>query len=1284
MVGSAANDSLDTIFPKIDAELAKHFEDRNVLLTDGGIITFTGTQLQFTENLNIVLNQKISGATPQVISLGSSNVNFSATGRMWYAVIDRTAGTATQTTDATTLPAATSANQEVFLIAKRIDAGDGTQRVYWRNGTAMSAGQSIRLGASGSGSGSGSGDADDFISQLFRATFSDKFDEGTTDSKSAVDATAGKTDPTAYSAAKALYQLNYDASKTVAGGTTTTNLNISANAAFTVKIGDIAIYGSEARRITAVANQASFTVDAFSTAPTVSGQVTISQAVYSKDIYNFAGDGSALSAAFSGATFSEVMVDYEDTSTVGDNIFDINTAPVIAYDASANGSTFTSVKIRPTLATDQVQSIFLPAAGTSLYLRFYAYKTSGSGSVNVLRYKAGMQKQVQTGTGGGYINSALAFTNNVGTPVNCSIGSLGGKTTVILSTWQYPMGINTGTADGALTVTLNGQEIPRYIDATLTPDGSYVEISPTIIQLDKDYSTINLSVKVTLRSPIVDYSSTNSSDIFAIQEASSQGFQGFISTSSRLLPTTSAGAPASGLFYSTIANRASIPNIAQDLKPSLGIDRFVNQNIYLSPTEYGPNGEPVWIGTQDDRGLIRYVGSGWTNNNDTSGTAPHTAVTNDYVEITFYGTALNMVVGIYSAAADLRASTDGGSEGSNLWTGGTAYSNLMTGRYYNQNQVLPVVSGLTLGVHTVKIRYNAAVAVRLYGFEALNTSSTTSLTINPGTAYVNSKKLVSASSILSAFSSAFTNSYGTAGSRGGHVLVYQAADGTIKKDIQYTNTAQANLTSADHTNEEVARVYHVREFAGGHSTDFSTNASSASRYFTLEDDSTALYLNNGYLGLSAFENVWTDAGTISFTFVGTGLDVYEPVPDATSRAYTVSINGSASVGTITHGVSGPAQTRKIVSGLPYGTHTVRFTPSGGAGIMFSRFIVYQPKKPALPAGAVELADYNLMATYVANATAGVGFIGTGLLRKSSKRELVYQDGTGGALSWSFAGFDPLFISAYDVPTDRNAASYSYTFFGTGVELRGLANTDRKNGNNVTLNGLAATTANFPSLVSSQYGGWTFSAGVLGLNAATQAGAGVSISGLPLGLYTLKVTTTNGTAASYLTIDTIDVITPIHAHKSVASFDLQNSLPIGSAALSDNRKFSALKDVSAQTKNISQAIGYSTATTTSTQLIPLPSMTTIHTNRTGRVKVSYAMQFGNNQAAGYTITQAFMDGLAVTLYRGPQNGANFGTINCDSIVLNVAPGTHKFDVYWAAGVGTSSYGQGSGVLTVEEV
>ena len=157
MIGSAAQDTLDSILAKIDPELAKLFEDRNVFLTQGGLITFAGTNVSFTEALKLEINSKIAGGAPVIVDLGSTTRNCATDGDMIYAVVNRTAGTATVTDNSATIPTIVAANQEVWLIAKRRDAADGTKRLYWRSGMALNEGQTVRLGSSGSGSGSGAG-----------------------------------------------------------------------------------------------------------------------------------------------------------------------------------------------------------------------------------------------------------------------------------------------------------------------------------------------------------------------------------------------------------------------------------------------------------------------------------------------------------------------------------------------------------------------------------------------------------------------------------------------------------------------------------------------------------------------------------------------------------------------------------------------------------------------------------------------------------------------------------------------------------------------------------------------------------------------------------------------------------------------------------------------------------------------------------------------------------------------------------------------------------------------
>jgi len=143
MIGNAANDTLDTIFPKVNDELAKIFEDRNLTLVGGGDVAVNGaaTSVTFSAALALHLNSKVAGGAPTVIDLTATTRAFSADGRMLYAVIDRSLGTATVTADSATLPAVTSANQEVVLIAKRV----GTDIIF-RDGTKIPAGRTSVLG----------------------------------------------------------------------------------------------------------------------------------------------------------------------------------------------------------------------------------------------------------------------------------------------------------------------------------------------------------------------------------------------------------------------------------------------------------------------------------------------------------------------------------------------------------------------------------------------------------------------------------------------------------------------------------------------------------------------------------------------------------------------------------------------------------------------------------------------------------------------------------------------------------------------------------------------------------------------------------------------------------------------------------------------------------------------------------------------------------------------------------------------------------------------------------
>ena len=1135
-------------------------------------------------------------------------------------------------------------------------------------------------GGGGASSGSGSGIGDDLDALQFQASFREVFPESPSTSTSSINSSAGYTNAI-YSGSLSMLSMSYDASKTIAAGTNSTTVIISSAPSFTVAVGDVCVLSTgQIVKITTVNSQTNFTVETISSVPSIGAQVTVSQCVHTKDIYNLSVGSNAISSAFS-SSFSEILVTYQDNNSISNNLYAVNVAPYVGYAASTDNSSWTSANNRPSSEQGQVSSVVCPTSGTSLYLRFFASKTSGSGTASLIAYRAFMQKATQTGTATNVANYAYAFTNGVGSPVNCSLSVVGGKTQITLS-WQYALGLNSGGPYGSIDVYLNGQLIPRYIDATLTPDGCYTEITSNVIRLDKDYSSSSVNVEVLQRQQTIDSSTTNTTAIFAQQEIMSQGFQSFVNTTSYLISaTTTAGSPAAGTFYSSIINRAAIPDLSQDLKARMGIERISVQQIYQLQNEFGSSGEPVFAALNDTFGQIRFVGN-WTNLVDNNGAYADTVINNNYVEITFYGTGLNLLFVHSSATRTLTYSVDGGADSANILS--TGYSSVLTGRNYAPNNIVPIVSGLSLGVHTIKITATTAATqdIHVYGFEILNESS--SVKIQPGIAYVGGQKLALSAQSSIAYNAAVT------GTKGGRVLEYLSSSGARAQAFQAVNASAAYLTSADHTNEEIARIYRWREFGAGRTDDFSKSANGVvtNLVFTLDDGTTTLVTDSSFIfTTNSIENITPNAAGnfLTITFVGTGLDILTNVGSgASTDTFTATVDGT-SVGSL--GAFTSLKTIKVASGLPYGTHTVKFTRvnvSGNAGAFVS-FIVYQPKKPSLPLGAIELADYNVMADFVANSTAGLERISTGTLRKSGLREMIYSG------TWILSALDPtLFIFGYAATSSAAINNYfEYTFFGTGFDCRLEAASVVSSTLNVTINGTSLTSANFPTAVFSTYGtgtGYNSGTGVLDMNdASTTRATGFVCSGLSLGRYTLRITTGN---AAQLNVNGIDIITPIHSHKSNLYGDLQNTLSVGSNAISDNRKLTPVKEIQSSQKFRGVALGISSSPTASSSTpVPIPDMSlTVRALSANWFDLSFYCSMAISVNTMNVAIRFYVNGVYVGAEQliGATNAPNYPVSM--NLPVYLSAGTHKIDVYWYvfSGAGTVTANSVQRALSVKEI
>ena len=360
------------------------------------------------------------------------------------------------------------------------------------------------------------------------------------------------------------------------------------------------------------------------------------------------------------------------------------------------------------------------------------------------------------------------------------------------------------------------------------------------------------------------------------------------------------------------------------------------------------------------------------------------------------------------------------------------------------------------------------------------------------------------------------------------------------------------LGDTDHSSEEIYRRINWREFGANRADDFSTLAGvTSARAFTLDDGTTTLVGDNVVaLGTGDVLNM-SGAGSYTLTFVGTGLDIVTTNIPQNVNSGEIIIDG-VSVGEVdTTGLQTGAenfQTVKICSGLPYGTHTVKMVKNTEP-LRAKDFIVYQPKKPALPDNTFEISDYNVMADYgvIVSSDNDVNEqTATGVIRKTSNREAVYV-----GPNWTSNGVADLNkLDGYDIATPTNGEYVERYFWGTGFEYRTWGQSGDSGDIQVTLDG----SVDLSSFTTSTFGsdvGITPATGVLDFIVSSNGLRGLSVSGLTLGWHKVVFTKING---SRMHGGVLDIITPIHV----------NNTKVGSLSLSDSREDQKFEDAA---KNI---------------------------------------------------------------------------------------------------------------------
>jgi hypothetical protein len=411
---------------------------------------------------------------------------------------------------------------------------------------------------------------------------------------------------------------------------------------------------------------------------------------------------------------------------------------------------------------------------------------------------------------------------------------------------------------------------------------------------------------------------------------------------------------------------------------------------------------------------------------------------------------------------------------------------------------------------------------------------------------------------------------------GGRVVKWVASDGTIKTSVNMmppnarsiansasltngtekgddsagtSSAAVANDTfyptftdiAIDHSQAEVAKTFYPYEFGNGSANgsatyaDASTLATTTANVdiaYVMDDGLTSLSCDDAYQDQDSYGAGWlghSDNGDKMYiTFIGTGLSLstkdsgaggshtFEWVVDGVN-VYGASYSGSTSQ--VNH---------SVVQNLPYGTHILMlYRNSATIAQNYSNITFHQPKRPPIPEDAVVLADYMLMADFVAIGARGIDKFSKGVRYQHATRDVLY-DADG---AWTFNTGTPNSIGCTQLyKSDTSTTNKTkLPFFGSGIIHRHQGRAS----DGITL-GYTNNGTNFvsPTAVGE------FSSNQINENSGADShyGAYAGVSNLALEQYTLQAVSTTASSSDYHRIDGLEIATPIHTSHHYQSFE----------------------------------------------------------------------------------------------------------------------------------------------------
>ena len=157
-IRGTAGESLTARIGALTDAVGDEQEDRSAYFRSDLPITWTGTQLIFSNDIVLEIVNTKSGTVTQHTILAANSPLSLANGESAWVLIDRSAATENLTLNKSgtlAVPAQTQANKDVIIFARRQDATGAGYLHLPLHKQVLEPGQTVRLGASGSGSGGG-------------------------------------------------------------------------------------------------------------------------------------------------------------------------------------------------------------------------------------------------------------------------------------------------------------------------------------------------------------------------------------------------------------------------------------------------------------------------------------------------------------------------------------------------------------------------------------------------------------------------------------------------------------------------------------------------------------------------------------------------------------------------------------------------------------------------------------------------------------------------------------------------------------------------------------------------------------------------------------------------------------------------------------------------------------------------------------------------------------------------------------------------------------------------